>query len=94
VRAPRIVCLVPSLTELLCDLGLALRPRHVIVNIDENTRETEAEALVAWRAWSPPDTARCLPCPSNSSMASRSRGSVVVPSRASAISANTPAVHT
>jgi ABC-type Fe3+-hydroxamate transport system substrate-binding protein len=80
VSAPRIVCLVPSLTELLCDLGLApqvvgrtgfcihprelvrripkvggtkdvdlgrvraLRPTHVIVNIDENTRET-ADAL-------------------------------------------------
>jgi ABC-type Fe3+-hydroxamate transport system substrate-binding protein len=76
----RIVCLVPSLTELLCDLGLArqlvgrtgfcihprealrsvakvggtkdvdidrvrsLDPTHVIVNIDENTRET-AERL-------------------------------------------------
>lgn len=82
VAAPdaRIVCLVPSITELLCDLGLAgqlvgrtgfcihpreavrripkvggtkdvdlervraLRPTHVVVNIDENTRET-AEAL-------------------------------------------------
>lgn len=76
----RIVCLVPSITELVCDLGLAdqlvgrtgfcihpwetvraipkvggtkdvkldavraLAPTHVIVNIDENTRET-AEAL-------------------------------------------------
>jgi ABC-type Fe3+-hydroxamate transport system substrate-binding protein len=76
----RIVCLVPSITELLCDLGLAgqlvgrtgfcihprevlrsvakvggtkdvdidrvraLEPTHVIVNIDENTRET-AERL-------------------------------------------------
>lgn len=76
----RIVCLVPSLTELLCDLGLAsnivgrtgfcihprqvvrripklggtkdvrldrlraLAPSHVVLNIDENTRET-AEAL-------------------------------------------------
>ena len=76
----RIVCLVPSLTELLCDLGLAsqlvgrtgfcihprealrsvakvggtkdvdfdkvraLEPTHVIVNIDENTRES-AERL-------------------------------------------------
>ncbi len=76
----RIVCLVPSLTELLCELGLAeqlvgrtgfcvhpwetvrmipkvggtkdiklerlraLAPTHVILNIDENTRET-AEAL-------------------------------------------------
>lgn len=76
----RIVCLVPSITELLCDLGLArqlvgrtgfcihprealrsvakvggtkdvdidkvrsLDPTHVIVNIDENTRET-AERL-------------------------------------------------
>jgi len=72
----RIVCLVPSITELLCDLGLApqlvgrtgfcihpwetvrripkvggtkdvkldkiraLQPTHVIVNIDENRRET------------------------------------------------------
>lgn len=72
----RIVCLVPSITELLCDLGLSgqvvgrtgfcvhpaetvrrvtkcggtkdvkldvvreLSPTHVIVNIDENTRET------------------------------------------------------
>lgn len=77
---PRIVCLVPSITELLCDLGLAdvlvgrtgfcihpretlrtipkvggtkdvdleavraLSPTHVVVNVDENTRET-AEAL-------------------------------------------------
>ena len=76
----RIVCLVPSITELLCDLGLAaqlvgrtgfcihpwetvraiakvggtkdvrldrirrLAPTHVIVNVDENTRET-AQAL-------------------------------------------------
>lgn len=76
----RIVCLVPSITELLCDLGLApqlvgrtgfcihpwetvrtipkvggtkdvdldkvraLRPTHVVVNVDENTRET-ADAL-------------------------------------------------
>ncbi len=76
----RIVCLVPSITELVCDLGLAgrlvgrtgfcvhpwetvrtipkvggtkdvkldavraLAPTHVIVNVDENTRET-AEAL-------------------------------------------------
>ena len=76
----RIVCLVPSITELLCDLGLAsvlvgrtgfcihpwetvrtipkvggtkdvkldkiraLAPTHVVVNIDENRRET-AEAL-------------------------------------------------
>jgi hypothetical protein len=83
VSAPRIVCLVPSLTELLCDLGLApqlvgrtgfcihprealrripkvggtkdvdiervraLRPTHVIVNIDENTRET-ADALAGF----------------------------------------------
>ena len=74
----RIACLVPSITELLCDLGLAgslvartgfcihpwevvreipkvggtkdvmlerlreLSPTHVIVNIDENTRETAA----------------------------------------------------
>jgi ABC-type Fe3+-hydroxamate transport system substrate-binding protein len=74
--APRIVCLVPSITELLCDLGLieqlvgrtgfcthprdllrpipkiggtkdvdlakvrALQPTHVIVNIDENRKET------------------------------------------------------
>ena len=80
---PRIVSLVPSITELLCDLGLApvlvgrtgfcihpreilrsipkvggtkdvdldavrtLAPTHVIVNIDENTRET-AEALAAF----------------------------------------------
>jgi ABC-type Fe3+-hydroxamate transport system substrate-binding protein len=72
----RIVCLVPSITELLCDLGLAdqvvgrtgfcihpwetvraipkvggtkdvdlekiraLRPTHVVVNVDENRRET------------------------------------------------------
>lgn len=79
----RIVCLVPSLTELLCDLGLAgqlvgrtgfcihprealravpkvggtkdvkldairaLAPTHVIVNIDENRRET-VEALAAF----------------------------------------------
>jgi ABC-type Fe3+-hydroxamate transport system substrate-binding protein len=79
----RIVCLVPSITELLCDLGLArqivgrtgfcvhpwetvrtipklggtkdvkldrireLAPTHVIVNIDENRRET-AEALAAF----------------------------------------------
>ena len=78
--AARIVCLVPSITELLCDLGLAgqlvgrtgfcihpaaavaaipkvggtkdvniakirqLRPTHVIVNIDENTKPT-ADAL-------------------------------------------------
>jgi hypothetical protein len=83
VSAPRIVCLVPSLTELLCDLGLApqlvgrtgfcihprealrripkvggtkdvdiervraLQPTHVIVNIDENTRET-ADALAGF----------------------------------------------
>ena len=83
MSAPRIVCLVPSLTELLCDLGLApqlvgrtgfcihprealrripkvggtkdvdiervraLRPTHVIVNIDENTRET-ADALAGF----------------------------------------------
>jgi len=76
----RIVCLVPSITELVCDLGLAdrlvgrtgfcihpwevvrtipkvggtkdvkldkvraLEPTHVIVNVDENRRET-AEAL-------------------------------------------------
>ena len=74
----RIVCLVPSITELLCDLGLttalvgrtgfcihpreivraipkvggtkdvdlnkvrALKPTHVIVNVDENKRETAA----------------------------------------------------
>ncbi len=80
---PRIVCLVPSITELICDLGLserlvgrtgfcirpwetvrgipkvggtkdvkldrvrALRPTHVIVNIDENTRET-AETLAGF----------------------------------------------
>lgn len=79
----RIACLVPSITELLCDLGLvdqlvartgfcihpreflrevpkvggtkdvdlaylkALAPTHVVVNIDENTRET-AEALSAF----------------------------------------------
>jgi ABC-type Fe3+-hydroxamate transport system substrate-binding protein len=78
--APRIVSLVPSVTELVCDLGLAsalvgrtgfcihpretlrgvrkvggtkdvdlsavreLAPSHVIVNVDENLRET-AEAL-------------------------------------------------
>jgi ABC-type Fe3+-hydroxamate transport system substrate-binding protein len=78
--AARIVCLVPSITELLCELGLAdqlvgrtgfcihpwetvrqipklggtkqvkldkllaLRPTHVVVNVDENRRET-AEAL-------------------------------------------------
>jgi ABC-type Fe3+-hydroxamate transport system substrate-binding protein len=77
---PRVVCLVPSITELLCDLGLAavlvgrtgfcihpwetvrqipkvggtkdvrldrireLAPTHVVVNVDENTRET-ADAL-------------------------------------------------
>src|SRR5689334_1509447 len=77
---PRIVCLVPSVTELICALGLAdrlvgrtgfcihpwetvrsipkvggtkdvklravraLEPTHVVVNVDENTRET-AEAL-------------------------------------------------
>jgi hypothetical protein len=76
----RIVCLVPSITELVCDLGLAdqlvgrtgfcihpwetvrripkvggtkdvnldkiraLAPTHVIVNVDENTKET-ADAL-------------------------------------------------
>jgi ABC-type Fe3+-hydroxamate transport system substrate-binding protein len=75
----RIVCLVPSITELICDLGLGeqlvgrtgfcihpwetvrhvpkvggtkdvklervreLAPTHVIVNIDENRRETAAE---------------------------------------------------
>ena len=75
----RIVCLVPSITELICDLGLAaqlvgrtgfcihpretvrsiakvggtkdvkidvvrdLRPTHVVVNIDENRRETVEE---------------------------------------------------
>lgn len=80
VATPRIVCLVPSITELVCDLGLAdalvgrtgfcihpreilksipkvggtkdvdldavraLAPTHVIVNVDENTRET-ADAL-------------------------------------------------
>lgn len=79
-RSPRIVSLVPSITELLCDLGLAgvlagrtgfcihpretirgipkvggtkdvdldkvraLAPTHVILNVDENTRET-AQAL-------------------------------------------------
>jgi ABC-type Fe3+-hydroxamate transport system substrate-binding protein len=79
----RIVSLVPSITELLCDLGLAdqlvgrtgfcvhpwetvrtipkvggtkdvrlqrvreLRPTHVVVNVDENTRET-AEALAGF----------------------------------------------
>ncbi|MDA0823359.1 MAG: helical backbone metal receptor [Proteobacteria bacterium] len=79
VPEPRIVSLVPSLTELLCELGLAgsivartgfcihprdqvkaipkvggtkdvdiekirqLAPTHVIVNIDENTKETAAE---------------------------------------------------
>lgn len=81
-QPPRIVSLVPSITELLCELGLsahlvgrtgfcihpraavqaiakvggtkdvdldkvrALQPTHVIVNIDENRRET-AEALRA-----------------------------------------------
>lgn len=80
---PRIVCLVPSITELICDLGLApalvgrtgfcihpretvkripkvggtkdvdleavraLAPTHVVVNVDENTRDT-AEALRAF----------------------------------------------
>ena len=80
---PRIVCLVPSITELVCDLGLAgqlvgrtgfcihpretvraipkvggtkdvrlerireLAPTHVIVNVDENTRET-ADALAGF----------------------------------------------
>jgi ABC-type Fe3+-hydroxamate transport system substrate-binding protein len=80
VGQPRIVCLVPSITELLCDLGLAqalvgrtgfcihpwetvrqipkvggtkdvrldrvreLAPTHVVLNVDENTRET-ADAL-------------------------------------------------
>jgi ABC-type Fe3+-hydroxamate transport system substrate-binding protein len=80
---PRIVSLVPSITELLCELGLAdqlvgrtgfcihpretlkkipkvggtksvrlekvreLAPTHVIVNVDENTRET-ADALAAF----------------------------------------------
>lgn len=75
---PRIVCLVPSITELLCELGLErqlvgrtgfcvhpwetvrripkvggtknvrldrvreLAPTHVVVNVDENTRETAA----------------------------------------------------
>ena len=79
----RIACLVPSITELLCDLGLApqmvartgfcihpkalvaaipkvggtkdvdleklraLRPTHVVLNIDENTKPT-AEALAAF----------------------------------------------
>jgi ABC-type Fe3+-hydroxamate transport system substrate-binding protein len=79
----RIVCLVPSITELLCDLGLApqlvgrtgfcihpwetvrdvpkvggtkdvrldrireLAPTHVVVNVDENRRET-AEELAAF----------------------------------------------
>ena len=79
----RIACLVPSITELLCDLGLAaqlvartgfcihprelvadipkvggtkdvdleklraLRPSHVVLNIDENTKAT-AEALAAF----------------------------------------------
>ncbi|CAB4858586.1 unannotated protein [freshwater metagenome] len=79
----RIVCLVPSITELICDLGLAeqlvgrtgfcihpwetvrgipkvggtkdvlldrireLAPTHVIVNVDENRRET-AQALEAF----------------------------------------------
>src|SRR5438128_12341427 len=82
-RDARIVCLVPSITELLCDLGLAgqlvgrtgfcihpwdvvraipkvggtkdvlmdrvraLAPTHVIVNVDENLRET-AEELAAF----------------------------------------------
>jgi ABC-type Fe3+-hydroxamate transport system substrate-binding protein len=77
-RAPRIVSLVPSITELVCELGLAenlvgrtgfcvhpreklrripkvggtktvdlarlrdLAPTHVIVNVDENLRETAA----------------------------------------------------
>ncbi|MGH8597900.1 MAG: helical backbone metal receptor [Gammaproteobacteria bacterium] len=76
---PRIVCLVPSITELLCDLGLQrqlvgrtgfcihprevvraipkvggtkdvdidkvrkLKPTHVIVNVDENRKESVAE---------------------------------------------------
>src|SRR5215475_8722482 len=80
MAAARIVCLVPSITELVCDLGLAdqlvgrtgfcihpwetvrripkvggtkdvkldrvkqLGPTHVIVNVEENRRET-AEAL-------------------------------------------------
>ncbi len=80
---PRIVSLVPSLTELLCDLGLAralvgrtgfcvhprsvvkriakvggtkdvdldavrrLAPTHVVVNVDENTRETAAALRAA-----------------------------------------------
>jgi len=79
----RIACLVPSITELICDLGLApqlvartgfcihpkeivgavpkvggtkdvdleklraLRPTHVVLNIDENTRPA-AEALAAF----------------------------------------------
>jgi hypothetical protein len=79
----RIVCLVPSLTELLCELGLArqvvgrtgfcihprdtvrgipklggtkdvdldrlraLAPTHVVLNVDENTRET-ADALASF----------------------------------------------
>lgn len=79
----RIVCLVPSLTELLCELGLArqvvgrtgfcihprdtvrgipklggtkdvdlerlraLAPTHVVLNVDENTREA-AEALASF----------------------------------------------
>ena len=79
----RIVCLVPSITELLCDLGLAgqlvgrtgfcihpreavrtipkvggtkdvkldviraIAPTHVVVNVEENTRET-ADALRAF----------------------------------------------
>ena len=81
----RIVCLVPSITELVCELGLAdqlvgrtgfcihpkdalktipkvggtksvnlkkiraLAPTHVIVNVDENRKET-ADALAAVRA--------------------------------------------
>ena len=80
VRDARIVCLVPSITELVCDLGLSeqlvgrtgfcihpwetvrtipkvggtkdvkldkirdLAPTHVIVNVDENLRETVAGA--------------------------------------------------
>jgi ABC-type Fe3+-hydroxamate transport system substrate-binding protein len=80
---PRIVCLVPSITELLCDLGLAgqlvgrtgfcihpwetvrvipkvggtkdvkldrmreLEPTHVVVNVDENTRDT-ADAVAGF----------------------------------------------
>jgi ABC-type Fe3+-hydroxamate transport system substrate-binding protein len=83
VSEPRILSLVPSITELVCDLGLAdhlvgrtgfcvhpwetvrhvpkvggtkdlkfeairaLRPTHVIVNIDENRRE-DAEALATF----------------------------------------------